>query len=101
MTEEVNQHPSTPPEESFHQEKLPDQGEDPEIEVPSSPTTELNTMTQGELDRLREAYSFPSGVRTRIPRNGETIFSAGEYEVAFYEVAFLTDLRFPIHPTIK
>ncbi|GFS36407.1 hypothetical protein Acr_00g0045780 [Actinidia rufa] len=72
MTNEVDQHPPLPPEESSPQEKLS------EIEVPSSPATELNIMTQGNLDRLRETCSFPLGVRTRIPGNGETILSAGD-----------------------
>ncbi|GFS31994.1 hypothetical protein Acr_00g0020300 [Actinidia rufa] len=63
-------------------EKLSDHGEDPRVEVPSSPATELNTMTQGDLDRLREAYSFPSRVRTRIPENGETILSAMSLSLA-------------------
>ncbi|GFS38362.1 hypothetical protein Acr_00g0057040 [Actinidia rufa] len=93
MIDEVNQHPPTPLEESSPREKLSDHGEDPRMEVPSSPATELNTMTQGDLDRLWEAYSFPSGVRTRIPGNGETILSVGEDEVAFYEAAFPVSLR--------
>ncbi|GFY87968.1 hypothetical protein Acr_05g0016070 [Actinidia rufa] len=101
MINEVNQRPPTPPKESSPREKLYNHGEDPGMEVPSSPAMELNTMTQGGLDRLRKAYSFPSGIRTRILENGETILSSGEDEVAYYEAAFPTGLRFPIHPTIK
>ncbi|GFZ12713.1 hypothetical protein Acr_23g0010980 [Actinidia rufa] len=87
MTNEANQHSPTLLEESFPREKLS------KIKVPSSPATELNIMTQGDLDRLWEACSFPSGVRTRILRNGETILSTGAGEVAFYEATFPTSLR--------
>ncbi|GFZ15877.1 hypothetical protein Acr_25g0002860 [Actinidia rufa] len=57
MTDEVDQYPPPPSEESSPREKLS------EIEVPSSPATELNIMTQGNLDCLRETCSFPSGSR--------------------------------------
>ncbi|GFY82854.1 hypothetical protein Acr_02g0010940 [Actinidia rufa] len=60
-----------------------------------------NVILGGDLDRQRETYSFPLGVRTRIPGKGETVLSAGDGEVAFYEAAFHAGLRFPRHPTIK
>ncbi|GFY96660.1 hypothetical protein Acr_11g0009660 [Actinidia rufa] len=62
---------------------------------------EINSMTQDDLDHLRESYSFPTGIQTRIPKEGETILSSRLGEVAFYEAVFLAGLRFPIHPTIK
>ncbi|GFZ00652.1 hypothetical protein Acr_14g0002870 [Actinidia rufa] len=67
----------------------------------SSLTKESNVMSQAELDKLGSTYSFPSGVRLRIPGDGETILSARQGEVAFYEAAFLAGLRLPIHPTIR
>ncbi|GFZ03787.1 hypothetical protein Acr_16g0004110 [Actinidia rufa] len=67
----------------------------------SSLTKEVNVMSQAELDKLRSTYSFPSGIRLRIPGDGETILSARQGEVAFYEAAFLAGLRFPVHPTIR
>ncbi|GFZ21447.1 hypothetical protein Acr_29g0006090 [Actinidia rufa] len=67
----------------------------------SSLTKESNVMSQAELDNLGATYSFSPGVRLRIPRNGETILSARQGEVAFYEAAFLAGLRLPIHPTIR
>ncbi|GFS37361.1 hypothetical protein Acr_00g0051520 [Actinidia rufa] len=67
----------------------------------SSLTKEGNVMSQSELDKLGSTYSFPSGLRLRIPRDGETILSARQREVAFYEAAFLAGLRLPIHPTIR
>ncbi|GFS30801.1 hypothetical protein Acr_00g0014170 [Actinidia rufa] len=67
----------------------------------SSLTKESNVMSQADLDNLGTTYSFPPGVRLRIPGDGETILSARQGEVAFYEVAFLAGLRFPIHPTIR
>ncbi|GFS34894.1 hypothetical protein Acr_00g0036660 [Actinidia rufa] len=67
----------------------------------SSLNKESNVMSQAELDNLGTMYSFPQGVRLRIPGDGETILSARQGEVAFYEAAFLAGLRFPIHPTIR
>ncbi|GFS37265.1 hypothetical protein Acr_00g0051010 [Actinidia rufa] len=42
----------------------------------SSLLKENNIMTLGNLNKLREKYSFPSGVQLRIPGEGETILSA-------------------------
>ncbi|GFY86077.1 hypothetical protein Acr_04g0008150 [Actinidia rufa] len=67
----------------------------------SSLNKESNVMSQADLDNLGTTYSFPQGVRLRIPGDGETILSARQGEVAFYEAAFLAGLRFPIHPTIR
>ncbi|GFY89100.1 hypothetical protein Acr_06g0010400 [Actinidia rufa] len=67
----------------------------------SSLTKEGNVMTQAELDKLGSTYSFPSGIRLRIPGDSETILSARQGEVAFYEAAFQAGLRLPIHPTIR
>ncbi|GFZ19872.1 hypothetical protein Acr_28g0005770 [Actinidia rufa] len=86
MADKVNQHPS-PLEESSPRERLP------KIKVSSYPATELNIMTQGDLDRLRETCSFPLGVRTRIPKNGGTVLSSGDGEVAFYKAVSLAGLR--------
>ncbi|GFY98577.1 hypothetical protein Acr_12g0011180 [Actinidia rufa] len=47
----------------------------PEMDT-SSLTKESNVMSQAELDKLGSTYSFPSGVRLRIPGDGETILSA-------------------------
>ena len=58
-------------------------------------------MTQGEMDCLRESYSFPSGIQTGLPEADKTITSTRLGEVAFYEAAFQASLCFPIHPTIK
>ncbi|GFS42334.1 hypothetical protein Acr_00g0079240 [Actinidia rufa] len=85
MADESN--PQTSPSEGSPHGKLP------EVNVPSSQATELNTMTQGDLDRLRETCSFPMGVHTRIPRKGETVLSASSGEVAFYEAVFPASLR--------
>ncbi|GFS32727.1 hypothetical protein Acr_00g0024230 [Actinidia rufa] len=63
-------------------------------------TKESNVMSQADLDNLGTTYSFPQRVQLRIPGDGETILSARQGEVAFYEAAFLAGLRFPIHPTI-
>ncbi|GFZ10876.1 hypothetical protein Acr_22g0002740 [Actinidia rufa] len=67
----------------------------------SSLNKESNVMSQVDLDNLGTTCSFPQGVRLRIPGDGETILSARQGKVAFYEAAFLAGLRFPIHPTIR
>ncbi|GFS44413.1 hypothetical protein Acr_00g0090210 [Actinidia rufa] len=67
----------------------------------SSLTKETNVMSQTDLDKLREKYSFPSRVQLRILGEGKTILSACQGDVAFYEAAFLAGLRLPIHPTIR
>ncbi|GFY81138.1 hypothetical protein Acr_01g0009470 [Actinidia rufa] len=69
------------------------QGILPKVDVPRSSATETNTMTHGDLDRLRETCSFPIGVQTRIPGKGKTVLSASSGEVAFYEAAFPAGLR--------
>ncbi|GFY91076.1 hypothetical protein Acr_07g0012720 [Actinidia rufa] len=59
----------------------------------SSLLKENNIMTLGDLGKLREKYSFPSGVQLRIPGEGEMILSTCPGEVAFYEAAFPIGLR--------
>ncbi|GFZ10626.1 hypothetical protein Acr_22g0000240 [Actinidia rufa] len=86
--DETSQSPSSPPTNS------------PKMDT-SSLTKEGNAMSQAELDKLGSTYSFPSGIRLRIPGDGETILSARQGEVAFYEAAFLVGLRLPLHPTIR
>ncbi|GFS35086.1 hypothetical protein Acr_00g0037720 [Actinidia rufa] len=48
----------------------------------SSLTKESNVMSQVDLDNLGTTYSFPPGVRLRIPGDGETILSARQGEFA-------------------
>ena len=64
-------------------------------------TKETSVMSQGDLDKLREKYSFPSGIQLRILGEGKTILSTRPGEVAFYETAFHASLRFSIHPIIR
>ncbi|GFZ09060.1 hypothetical protein Acr_20g0008680 [Actinidia rufa] len=65
--DETSQSPSFPP--------IPPNS--PEMDT-SSLTKEGNVMSQAELDKLGSTYSFPSGVRLRIPGDGETILSAAK-----------------------
>ncbi|GFZ02371.1 hypothetical protein Acr_15g0009790 [Actinidia rufa] len=88
--DETNQSPSFPPVLT----------NSPKMDT-SSLTKENNVMSQAELKNLGATYSFPPGVLLRIPGDGETILSARQGEVAFYEAAFLAGLRLPIHPTIR
>ncbi|GFY95598.1 hypothetical protein Acr_10g0009830 [Actinidia rufa] len=62
---------------------------------------ETNTMTQGELDRLRKSCSIPSRIHIRLPEADKTIAFTRLGEVAFYEVLFQDGLRLPIHATIR
>ena len=93
MTDEVNQSPSSPMEGS------PDVN--PLIAIHPSVEEKHNIMTLEELNALRDTYSFPPGVRVRLPDEGETITSARPGEVAFYEAAFPASLRFPLHSIIR
>ncbi|GFZ17514.1 ubiquitin carboxyl-terminal hydrolase-related protein [Actinidia rufa] len=101
MTDEVNQLPSYPPEESPPRDEPSDHGGNPEIDTRTPFENEFNIMTQGDLDRLRESCSFPSGIQARLFEDDETILSTRPGEVAFYEAAFHAGLRFPIHPTVR
>ena len=56
-------------------------------------------MIQGELDRLQESCSFPTGIQIRLPKADETITSTHPSEVTFYEAAFQVSLRLLIYPT--
>ncbi|GFY93632.1 hypothetical protein Acr_09g0000780 [Actinidia rufa] len=67
----------------------------------SSLTKESNVMSQADLDNLRTTYSFPQGVRLRIPGDGETILSARQGEVAFYEAAFFGWLKVSHSPNYQ
>ncbi|GFS41154.1 hypothetical protein Acr_00g0072690 [Actinidia rufa] len=49
---------------------------------------ESNTMSKDDLDRLKKSYSFPTGVQTRIPEEGETILSTRTCDVTFYKSCF-------------
>ncbi|GFS45362.1 hypothetical protein Acr_00g0095770 [Actinidia rufa] len=93
MTDEISQWPSSPMEGSPE--------ESPLITIHPSVEKKTNIMTLEELNALRDTYSFPSGVKIRLPDEGETITSTRPGEVAFYEAAFSAGLRFPLHPTIR
>ena len=67
MTDEFNQLPSSPLEESPLRNDSFDHREDPEMSTSSPFENEINVMTQGDIDRLSEAYSFPVGIQARIP----------------------------------
>ncbi|GFZ07299.1 hypothetical protein Acr_19g0002360 [Actinidia rufa] len=60
---------------------------------PSSPPPNSPKMDTSSLTK--------EGIRLRIPGDGETILSARQGEVAFYEATFQAGLRLPIHPTIR
>ena len=88
MTDEVNQLLSSPPEESPLRDDSSDHRKDPEMNTSSPLEKEINVMTQGDLDCLREAYSFPTGIQARIPEEGETILFTcpGKVILNFYNI---------------
>ena len=50
------------------------------------------------LSRFRNRFQFLDRVRARLPREEERAYHFLPGEVCFYEAAFLSGLRFPIHP---
>ena len=61
---------------------------------------EVCSLDDETLSRFKGRFQFPDKVRVRLPHGEERAchFSLGE--VCFYEVGFLSELRFPIHPFI-
>ena len=101
MTNEVNQLTFFPFEESPLRGDSTDHGEDLEMAICTPLEKKLNVMTQDDLDRLRETYSFSIGIQARISKEGGTILSTHLGKIAFYEAAFPVGLRLPIHLTIR
>ena len=52
------------------------------------------------LFRFSERFQFSDRVRVCLPRPEEQACHFSPEEVCFYEAAFLSGLRFPIHPFI-
>ncbi|GFZ05434.1 hypothetical protein Acr_17g0010060 [Actinidia rufa] len=77
MTAEVIQYPSSPREHPSDNEESPlveDEGS-PLVDIQPPPERKTNTITHGELDRLKESCSFPSGIQIRLLEEDETIAS--------------------------
>ena len=80
-------------------------GEDTTISIPRelmafSALGEECNLDAEILSRFSHRFQFPERVRVHPPRTEEQAchFSLGE--VCFYEAAFLSGLRFPVHPFI-
>ena len=95
MEDKVKWLPSSPLEESSEHEENPEIDNRPPLE------REITTMTQINLDRLRESCSFLFGIQARLPDDDEATVSTRPDEVVFYEYAFHAGLRLPIHSTIR
>ena len=52
------------------------------------------------FSRFRDRFQFPDRVRVRLPHEEERACHFSLEEVCFYEIAFLSGLRLPIHPFI-
>ncbi|GFZ16759.1 hypothetical protein Acr_26g0000290 [Actinidia rufa] len=94
MTDKVNQLSSSPQEESS------DHGESPNTDNQPPFEREVNIMTQGNLDLLRESCSVPFGIQAKLPKDDETIVSICPGEVTFYKAASHVGLCLPIHPLL-
>ena len=104
MTDEVNQLSSSAKEDLLEESPLRDDFFVPkgDFEDTISPLErEFSTMTQEDLNLLRETYSFPAGIQVRIPDESETVLFTRPREIAFYEVDFSASLRLFVHPTIR
>ncbi|KAM4109597.1 hypothetical protein ACJW30_03G131800 [Castanea mollissima] len=52
------------------------------------------------LSRFKDRFQFPNRDRVRLPHEEERACHFSPGEVCFYEAAFLSGLRFPVHPFI-
>ena len=75
--------------------------ESPPVDDEPPPEREINTMTQDDLDRLRESCSFPVGIHTKLPEDDETFVSIRPSKVASYKTSLHAGLCLPLHPIIK
>ena len=89
MANKVNELPLPLPKESPTRDEPSDHGKNPEIHTRSPLEKEFNVMTQGDLDHLRERYSFSFRIQARIPEDDETILSTRPGEVAFMKLYYL------------
>ena len=95
MADEVTQLPSSPRENPSNPEGSPS------VVLAFQIEKETKIRTQGDLDCLKESFSFPLNIQIRLPEADDTIVSAYPSEVAFYKAAFHVGLRLPMHPIIR
>ena len=94
MKDEVNQLPSSPLEESSTRDESSDQEGNPDIDICTPLEKEFNIMTQGNLDRLRELYSFPSGIQARIREEKVDKLSLDQVVMKFFHIVSLIAIQF-------
>ena len=58
------------------------------------------SLDDEKLSRFRGRFQFPDKVKVRLPHEEERACHFSLEEVYFYEAAFLSGFRFPIHPFI-
>lgn len=61
---------------------------------------EVCPLDEDTFFRLRDRFQLPDETRIRLPRTDEKACAFNLAEVFFYEVAFLSGLRFLIHPFV-
>ena len=59
------------------------------------------SLTGKDEQRIRDRFQFPNSVKIRIPSDEERACHSYANEVCFYEVNFVSGLRFPIHPFVR
>ena len=70
------------------------------ISCPFHALKEKCTLEAEVFDKFKDRFQFPNETVARLPKKGEKACAFAHGEVCFYEAAFLSDLRFLIHPFI-
>ena len=61
---------------------------------------EVCSLDKDTLFRFRDRFQLPDETRIRLPCSSEKACAFNLREVCFYEAAFLSGLRFPVHPFV-
>lgn len=75
-----------------------------EVTSPSTPYKAWGiccSLKEKDEKRIRDKFKFPSSVKIRVLDGENRVCHSYANEVWFYEVDFVSGLRFPIHPFIR
>ena len=61
---------------------------------------EVCSLDKDTLFRFKDRFHIPNETKICLLRSGEKACTFNPGEVCFYEIAFLSGLRFPVHPFI-
>ena len=76
------------------------------LEVSSSSTPQKAwsiccSLKEKDEKRIKNRFQFPSSIKVRIPNDDDKACHSYVDEVCFYEVDFVSGLRFPVHLFIR